>query len=143
VVEPELAKRYIDSGQVRLVWHDFPWIGDESRLAAQGARCAGRQSKFWEFHDYLYSHQRGDNQGQFSSSNLKAFAGELGLDRGSFGECVDRKEDLGAIQQDFADARGRGITATPYFLINGQPLVAGSVEQFSRAIKAELAKAGR
>jgi len=61
----------------------------------------------------------------------------------SFDQCLDRKEDLAAIQQDLTAARGKGVTATPYFLINGQPLVAGSVDQFSRAIDAELAKAGR
>jgi protein-disulfide isomerase len=143
VVEPEIAKRYIETGQVRLVWHDFAWIGEESRLAAQAARCAGRQGKFWEFHDYLYSHQRGENQGQFAPSNLKTFAGAVGLEPAAFGECLDGKEDLPAIQRDLAEGRSRGVTATPYFLINGQRLVAGSVEQFYRAIDAELAKAGR
>jgi protein-disulfide isomerase len=143
VVGPEIAKRYIETGQARLVWHDFAWIGEESRLAAQAARCAGRQGKFWEYHDHLYANQRGENQGQFAAANLKAFAGALGLDAAAFGDCLDRKEDLAAIQQGLAEGRSRGVTATPYFLINGQRLVAGSVEQFARAIDAELARLGR
>ena len=142
-MKPELVKRYVETGQVKFVWHDFAWIGEESRLAAQGARCAGRQGKFWEFHDYLFAHQRGENQGQFAPNNLKAFAGEVGLDTAAFGECLDRKEDLAAIQQDLAEGRSRGVTTTPSFLINGQRLGAGSAEQFFRAIDAELAKVGR
>jgi len=75
-VKPELVRRYIDTGQVKLVWHDFAWIGEESRLAAQAARCAGRQGKFWEYHDLLYNRQRGENQGQFSPANLQTYAAE-------------------------------------------------------------------
>lgn len=143
MVEPELAKRYIDPGQVRLVWHDFAWIGDESKIAAQGAQCAGRQGRFWAFHDYLYAHQRGENQGQFAPNNLKMFAGELGLDRPAFDDCLDQRPDLPTLQQAVTDARGAGVVGTPFFLINGQRLAAGSIDQFSQAIDAELAKAGR
>ena len=84
-VEPEFRKQFIDTGKVKLVWHDFPWIGQESRQAAQAARCAGAQGKFWEYHDYLYQHQRGENQGQFSAENLRRFAGDVGLDAGDQG----------------------------------------------------------
>lgn len=143
MVEPEIARRYIETGRVKLVWHDFAWIGEESRLAAQAARCAGRQAKFWEFHDHLYANQRGENQGQFAAGNLKGFAGALGLDRAAFGECLDRREDLPAIQQDLAEGRSRGVVATPTFFINGQRVAGGPIDQFARAIDAELAKLGR
>jgi protein-disulfide isomerase len=78
-VEPEIKKQYIDTGRAKLVWHEFPWIGEESRQAAQAARCAGAQGadRFWEYHDYPYYNQRGENRGQFAPANLKAFAVEL------------------------------------------------------------------
>lgn len=144
MVKPELTNRYIDSGKVRLVWHDFAWIGEESRVAAQGARCAGRQDRFWDYHDTLYLNQRGENRGQFAAANLIGFAAALGLDTESFGSCVAAGEDLTAIQEELSTARTQGITATPYFFLNGRRLVgAGSIDAFARAIDAELSRLGQ
>jgi hypothetical protein len=39
--------------------------------------------------------------------------------------------------------RERGITATPYFELNGRPFRGGSLAQFGQAIDAELASVGR
>jgi protein-disulfide isomerase len=143
VVKPELEMRYLESGKVKLVWHDFAWIGQESRLAAQAARCAGRQDRFWEYHDYLFNHQRGENRGQFAAENLKSFALELKLDSAAFDDCLDRGEDLPAIQQDLAAGRTLGVNSTPYFLVNGRPFVGGSAAQLFQAVDAELARVGR
>jgi protein-disulfide isomerase len=70
---------YIKNNQVKFVYRDFAFLGPESIQAAQAARCAGEQGKFWEYHDYLYTHQNGENQGNFSDDYLKSFAGELKL----------------------------------------------------------------
>lgn len=136
-------RRYVEPGKVKLVWQDFAWLGEESRLAAQAARCAGEQSMFWEYHDYLYQHQRGINRGQFSPANLQAFASALGLHTDAFNRCLERGADLPAIQQDLAAAREQGITATPTFVINGRRVVgAQSLSQFVTLIEAELARLG-
>jgi protein-disulfide isomerase len=143
VVEPQVLRQYIETGKAKLIWHDFPWIGQESTRAAQAARCAGRQGQFWEYHDYLYAHQRGENQGQFSAANLKAFAAALNLDVGTFGACLDKGEDQTAIRQDFNAGRTRGVNATPYFHVNGRPSVgAGPFAQFAEALDAELRRMG-
>lgn len=139
---PRIISQYVEPGLVRLVWHDFAWIGEESRQAAQGARCAGRQGKFWEYHDHLYANQRGENQGQFSNANLESFAGALGLDRAAFASCLAGGADLASLRDELAASRQQGITATPYFLINRQHLVAGTFEAFARAIDTERARLG-
>ena len=59
---PQLIEQYVGAGQMRIVWNDFAWYGDESRVAAQAARCAAREGLFWGYHDILYAHQRGINQ---------------------------------------------------------------------------------
>jgi protein-disulfide isomerase len=135
---------YIQPGKVKLVWHDFTWIGEESRTAAQAARCAGEQDQFWAYHDYLYAHQRGENSGQFSSQNLKSFAAAINLpDPAAFNACLDSGKDLPAIREAFNQGRARGIVATPYFLIDGQPREGlPSLNQFSALLDAELARAG-
>jgi protein-disulfide isomerase len=77
--EQTLIDSYIKEGKIRFVHRDFAFLGNESMVAAVAARCAGDQGKFWEYHDYLYSHQNGENQGNFSNINLKSFAVSLGL----------------------------------------------------------------
>ena len=144
MVEPQLKQAYIEPGKVKLVWHDFTWIGEESRTAAQAARCAGQQGQFWAYHDYLYAHQRGENAGQFSPQNLKSFAATLNLpDTAAFNACLDSGRDLQAIRDAFAQGRARGIVATPYFLIDGQPREGlPTLNQFSALLDAELARVG-
>jgi protein-disulfide isomerase len=118
-IEPALMRQYVDTGKVRYVWHDFPWIGDESFDAAQAARCAGRQGHFWAFHDYLYSHQRGENLGQFSRTNLLTFASAVGLEGQAFQTCLDGHEDATVLKQAVSAGVNQGVQVTPSFLLNG------------------------
>jgi protein-disulfide isomerase len=145
-VEPEIKKHYIDTGRAKLVWHDFPWIGEESRHAAQAARCAGAQGneRFWEYHDHLYRNQRGENRGQFATANLKAFAAELKLDTAAFNACLDAGADLSQLRQALQEGREMGIVGTPFFVIGEQRRGgAPTVQQMSMVIDAELARLGR
>jgi protein-disulfide isomerase len=140
-VLPTLIEKYVSTGQLRIVWHDFAWIGDESRLAAQAARCAAREGLFWGYHDMLYWNQRGYNQGHFSSANLKQWATDLGLSQEYFDACLDAAEDIPSIRDDLTYGRSLGITATPVFDINGQRIFGPrSIEAFSRVIDAKLAE---
>lgn len=138
-IRPLIVEAYVDTGLARIVWHDFAWIGPESRAAANAARCAGDQGQFWEYHDLLYENQRGENQGAFSTTNLKAFGGQLALAAGSFEACVDSGTYSGAVQADFADVRSLGLTGAPTFIIGGQRIVgAQRFEVFQAAIEAIL-----
>jgi protein-disulfide isomerase len=77
--EQTALANYIKNGKVKLVSRDFAFLGSESQKSAEAARCAGDQGKFWEYHDYLFNHQNGENKGNFSSLNLKTYAKALGL----------------------------------------------------------------
>ena len=50
----DVLKRY--SGKLRMVHKDLPLeaIHPQARQAAEAARCAGAQGKFWEYHDRVY-----------------------------------------------------------------------------------------
>ena len=140
LIEPQIRAAYIDTGKVRLEWHDFAWIGRESRDAANAARCAGDQGKFWEYHDLLYRSQSGENQGAFSKDRLKSFGAGLGLETATFGACIDSGSHLGAVQADFADVSSKGFNGTPTFVIGTQRIVgAQPFEVFQAAIEAALA----
>ncbi len=77
--EKTIIDGYLKDGKINFVYRDFAFLGPESIRSAEAARCAGEQNKFWEYHDYLFNHQNGENQGNFSDIYLKSFAGELKL----------------------------------------------------------------
>jgi protein-disulfide isomerase len=53
---PELQARYIDPGQMFLVFRHLPLpIHAQARPAAEASECAARQGKFWEYHDALFA----------------------------------------------------------------------------------------
>ena len=60
-VYPQIKSDYIDTGKAAFIYQDFSFLGEESTVAAEAAKCAGDQGKFWEYHDYLFTHQKGEN----------------------------------------------------------------------------------
>jgi protein-disulfide isomerase len=115
----------VQAGKVRFEYFHFIVVdgntgGNESLHAAEASECANQQGKFWQYHDYLFSHQNGEGQGAFSDDNLKAFAATLNLDTAKFNTCLDTQATLKLVQQDEALARSIGANQTPTVLVNGK-----------------------
>jgi predicted DsbA family dithiol-disulfide isomerase len=130
----ELLKRY--DGKLRLVHKDLPLdaIHPQARQAAEAARCAADEARFWEYHDKLYSHSP-----KLSVNELKVYARDLGLKR--FDQCFTSEKFKGAIQQDVAEGANLGLTGTPSFFINGREISgAQPIEAFIALIDDELAQ---
>jgi len=141
-VEPELERRYIEDGTLRLEWRDFPYLGEESRKAAVAARAAQEQERFWEYHDLLYENQGSKNAGAFSDDSLIGFAREAGLDVERFESSFKGGKYEDIVEQVFREAQDAGIQGTPTFLINGRILMgAQPLEVFEQMIEEELRKA--
>jgi len=119
-VEKPLLEKYVKTGQVKFIYRDFAFLGQESFDSAVAARCAGEQNKFWEYHNYLFEHQDGENRGAFSPNNLKNFAEILGLNGGEFNKCLDSNKHLADVQKETELARQLGVTGTPSSFINGK-----------------------
>jgi protein-disulfide isomerase len=137
-VRPVLQS-YIDSGKVNLVYKQSAFLGQESVWAAQASECAADQGKFWEYHDLLFDKQTGENVGTFTKENLIKYAQELKLDAAKFASCVNNDETLERVKADTLEGRAVGVSGTPTFFINGQPLVgAQPVEAFKQQLDALL-----
>ena len=104
--------------QLHFVWRDFPVITAESPKAAEAGRCAYDQGKFWEYHDLLYQ-----KAPALSVADLKAYAGQLGLDTVVFNQCLDSGQHKPIVDAETQAAYQLGFRGTPSFLLNGQPLV--------------------
>jgi protein-disulfide isomerase len=124
---PRLVTEFVVPGQVRIVAKDIAILGaaanNESLTAAVAARCAGDQDKYWEYHDWLFYNQRGENRGAFSADRLAAMADEVGLDRARWDACIADPAQTAAIRKNSADAGAIGLKSTPTFRFGGQQLV--------------------
>lgn len=127
--------------QVRLAFRDFPIasLHPKAQKAAEAARCAGEQGKFWEYHDLLF-----ESQAQATTADFKRFAGQLKLDASRFATCLDSGRHVGAVAADIQEGTRLGITGTPTFFINGR-LVVGALplETFQRLIERELRRSSK
>lgn len=116
----QLAKDYVDTGKVKIVFHPFPVIGAESDSAAQAAYCAGDQNQFWHYANDLFAHQGAENSGALSNGNLKKMAADLGLNTNDFNSCFDSGKYSGQVNQSKAEGNRLGVKATPTFFVNGK-----------------------
>lgn len=123
---PGIMEDYIKTGKAKFAYRDFAFLGAESNDAANAARCANDQGKFWEYHDKIFSNQSGENKGTFSKDNLKKFGVELGLDIPKFNDCVDKNTHQSEVSADTSAGRAAGVNGTPTLFVNGRP-VSGAV----------------
>ena len=117
--ENDIIKNYVETGKVKIIFKDYNIIGEDSVKASQGAHCANDQGMFWEYHDTLYSHWTGENNGWASSENLTIFAQQIGLDMDKWTKCIDNKSHSKTITESNNDAKILQLTGTPaFFIIN-------------------------
>ena len=147
--EPGIIDQYVKSGQVRLIFQNFPILGLESVAAGKAVECAAQQDKFWEMQHELFLLQAKEGQasneknnvGRFSDDALRGFAGDVGLDLDQYDTCFADSSTLETVQDSAATARSFGLSGTPGFLFNGVPLPGGapaSFEGWQEVIDAEL-----
>lgn len=136
-----LIKEYVDTGKVKLYYRHFAFLGEESNWAAEASNCANDQGKFWEFHDFLFKNQQGENQGAFTKDKLKGFAANLGLNTSTFNSCLDQGKYTKAVTDDTAAGQAAGVSGTPTVFVNGQTIVGAQPYNVLKAlIDQELAK---
>jgi protein-disulfide isomerase len=114
-ITPELQKLEKEYGdRLAVVFKDFPLpMHHTSQKAAEAARCAGEQGKFWEYHDVLFYSK------QLQVAELKAHARVLKLDGDSFDKCLDDGAETATVKKDLEEAHQLGLTGTPSFFVNG------------------------
>lgn len=140
--EPALADKYAAAGLVRIVYRDYAFIGDESVVAAVAARAAGQQGKYWQFHDYLFGNQNGENKGWFSETRLQGIAQAIGLDLPAFNSARNDAELKQDVLAETSQGRALGVTGTPTIAIGGQLRTdLTTYDKLEAAVEAALAQA--
>lgn len=136
-IEPELVKRYVDTGVLRLEWRDFPSFGEESLEAAKAGRAAAAQGKFWQYLGAIYHEAPPRGHPSLPHDKLIDYAKQVGItDIPKFEADMHNPATDAAIQADAHQGAQIGVSTTPTFLINGHPILGTQpLEEFLSAIE--------
>lgn len=109
----EIKKNYIDTGMVRFFSRDMPLdFHPNAMRAAQAARCANEQGKFWQLRDVM-----GANPNNLDMESIVKFSTDLKMDGKALRACVESDKYKSLVQNDLMEAMKVGATGTPTFVV--------------------------
>ena len=124
-VMPTIKANYIETGQLRYVFYDFPTA--PVNIAVAGAaigRCAGGD-KFFDVLDDLFENQAGilsAARAGAAKGALEAVAARHGLDKAEFESCLENTDIRRAISDGVQRGESLGVRSTPTLFLNGTEL---------------------
>lgn len=147
LVKPQIESGLVPDGNVKFVFYDFPLtsIHPHAFVAARASRCAADQDQYWEYHGALFQ-----NQSVWATSStaplglFEDYAGELGLDEGSFSSCLRSDRHAALVSANMKLGELLGVTGTPSVLVSqggaAQRLGDTSFPGIQAAVEAVLAE---
>jgi protein-disulfide isomerase len=139
---PDIVKRYVRPGDVRMEFRSLAFIGADSVRAARVAQAAAQQDKLWNFVDLAYRNQGKENSGWATDALLRRLAGAVpGLDADRAFAARDGAAVTGALKAAETLATASGVQSTPTFLVGrGSSLKAVDAAGLEAAIKAAVGR---
>ena len=101
-----------DDSRLRIVFKEFPILGELSVVAARASLAADRQGKWAEFHVALMS-----APGALDEDRIMDIAAETGLDIAQLRADMESEAFTAIIERNRALAQTLGINGTPAFLV--------------------------
>ncbi|GAA1893568.1 DsbA family protein [Asanoa iriomotensis] len=131
----------VSQGKVTVTYNTVAFLDPASTTqystrSAAAAACAADGGKFKPYHDALYAQQPAEGTAGLSDSQLISIGTGLGLDQGSFSQCVNsgRYEPwVGSVTDAAAKA---GVTGTPTVKVNNQVIPNPTADTVVAAVNA-------
>ncbi len=141
---PQIIKEYVDTGKVRIVFQDYPFLSEDSTTAALYGRAIWNlyPEKYWQWREAMYKAQDEEHGGFGDEASIVALTGKIaGVDANKVKADVAANTDAytALIEADRAEGTRFGINGTPGF-ITGKTLIPGAAEfpTFKEAIDKQL-----
>ncbi len=111
-----------DDANVRIVYKDYPILGEASELASQAALASKAQGKHLVFHEALLASEQ-----ELTRETLLTIASEVGINVEQLQKDMKSPSIETTIERNRALARELGINGTPGFIV-GTELVPGALD---------------
>ena len=143
---PEIIKKYVDTGKLKIVFKDFPFLGSDSTTAGEYARAiwALYPNQYYAWRTAMFKAQ--DEEGDQGFGNAKTIdqliVGSFpSIDDAAVKSAVGKnKTEYDALmQKDMEEGAKFGVQGTPGF-ITGTKIIAGAAQfaSFAAAIDPQL-----
>jgi protein-disulfide isomerase len=137
-VLPEVKKKWIDTGKVKLIYRDFP-LDQTALKAAQLAECSGKD-KYFGVVDMIFGTQQkwataSDPIGELAKSLRIA-----GMDDAAVKACLANDKVQNDVIADYKGGETLGVNSTPTLFINGEQFKGARTIDELDATFAKLAK---
>jgi protein-disulfide isomerase len=121
---PELVRRYVRTGKLRIDFRGLAFVGPDSRTALRVAQAAGLENRLWNVIELLYENQGVENTGWVTDPLLRRVVLASGADVATVFSRTDRPRIDAEMRRAQQDATELGVPGTPYFAIGrtGQSL---------------------
>lgn len=118
----QLAQEFGES--IAFVYRYFPLrtIHKNADITAQAAEAAGKQAKFWEMHDMLYTNQKSWENADNAEEIVTGYAKSLGLNIDQFKADLNSQAVKDKVQADYESGQKAQIQGTPTFFVNGKSI---------------------
>ncbi|WP_299832073.1 DsbA family protein [uncultured Roseobacter sp.] len=136
-VKPEIEALLAEDPNVKLVYREWPILGEGSVFAARAALAAREQGKYEEFHWALMG-----MQGRAEEASVIRVAEEVGLDIAQLRRDMQAPEIDAHISTSMEMSRDLGFNGTPSFVI-GDALVPGVIDADQMIRLTEEARAAK
>jgi protein-disulfide isomerase len=145
---PDIMTNYVDTGKLKIVFKDFPFLGNDSITGAEYARAVWQlyPGQYFAFRTDMYVAQ--DEEGDQGFGNaatidtlIKTKLPQIDDTKIKAAIAANKTAYDAAMNADESEGESMGISGTPGFII-GTQLIAGDEDYatFKAAIDAELAK---
>lgn len=134
-----LAEDYKDD--LRFVFRHFPLITihKNARISSEVAESAGRQGKFWEMLDLLFTKQSDWDKLSNPIPTFTSYAQDLGLDVDKFLKDLESDEVRNLVESSRVSANEMDLGGTPTFILDGEKIsVAPDYNKFSELIEQKI-----
>ncbi|MCK2037760.1 DsbA family protein [Microbacterium sp. SSW1-49] len=131
----ELRETY--AGDITYVVRYFPLPGHiNSTQAALAAEAAAQQDRFEDMYHRLFETQAQWGEGsEETPAVFRAFAEDLGLDMAAYDAAIADPATRQRVESDKADGEKLGVSSTPSFFIDGEPVVLQEWDDLEQAIE--------
>ncbi len=124
------------STTIKFVYRHFPLTQHVNAVpAAQAAEAAGKQGKFWEMYEQIFTTHTEWETSSMVDKIFYDYATKMGLDMDKFDTDYKSKEVIDKINNDLKSGLRAGINSTPTFYLNGNKISnPQSYEDFKKLI---------
>lgn len=115
---PPIIENQVKNGEVKVAFHNFTIIGEQSLPAGAAALAAGAQGRGWNFVELFYENQGAEDSGYADDAFLEAVAKGAGV--ANLGKWnAERGKFTAEVEETTAEAQRLGFDGTPSIAIRG------------------------